>query len=204
MRRFAGVALVTGLAVMALVVVGSALSTAQDRPAGEQPAAAAGEARRGGPGGDQGGERPRFDPERMRTMMLERLKKTMDATDEEWKTIEPLASKVMEKQNAVRTAGLMGGFRMPGRPGAGGPGVGAPGAPAGGGPGMGTPDPEGEALSKALEAKDTPAKEIESKMKAVREARLKKEEELKKAREELRKVLTIRQEALLLLARILD
>jgi len=200
MKKYVGMALVAGLAAMALVV-GSMVSTAQQAPpAGEQPGQPG--QRRGGPGGNRGGDRPQFDPERMRTMMLENLKETLGATDDEWKAIEPLAKNVMEKQQAARMSGF-GGFGFMGR--RGGPGGGPGGDTAGGNrPRFGTPDPEVEALNKALEAKDTPAKDIEAKLKALREARQKKEEELKKAREELRKVLTIRQEAQMVLMGYLD
>jgi len=214
MKKFVGVVLVAGLAVLALVV-GPMVATAQ-RGAGGRPGAAAGQARRGGQPGDQPGGRPQFDPERIRTMMMERLKETLGATDDEWKVIEPLARNVMEKQTAARVGGF-GGFgsflagRRGGPPGPGGERPSAeapperPGAPPGGErPRFGTPDPESEALRAALEAKDTSAKDIEAKLKALREARQKREEELKKAREELCKVLTIRQEAQLVLTGLLD
>jgi len=194
MKKYVGMALLAGLAVLALVI-GTALSTAQQAPGAAGQAGAGRGGRRGGAGGGPG----QFDPAQMRTMMLERLKETLGASDDEWKAIEPLASNVMEKQQAARMGGFggfMGGRRGPG----GGPG----GDRGGGAPRFGTPDPEVEALNKALEAKDTPAKDIEAKLKALREARLKKEEELKTAREALRKVLTIRQEAQMVLMGYLD
>jgi len=162
--------------------------------------------------------------------MVERLRDALGATDEEWKAIRPLVAKVMEKQTG-RLGGMFGGgMRMgfmgppPGGPPPGGPGA-EPGGPPPPGPGDrqrpgaegerggprgdrprlgGPPNPEVEALAKALEAKDTPAADIEAKLKAVREARKKAEDELKAAREDLRKVLTVRQEAVMVLMGMLD
>jgi hypothetical protein len=212
MKKFLGTALLAGLVVAALVV-GSGVSTAQQDQPGQAGQAGQGRGRRGGggPGGDQGGQRPQFDPAQMRARMLEGFKETLGCTDDEWKAIEPLVGNVMEKQQAARSGGFRGGFRgFANRRGPGGdqagPG-GPPGGDRGGPPGGrfgGTPDLEAEALSKALEAKDTPAKDIEARLKALRDARVKREAELKKAREELRAVLTVRQEALLVLMGMLD
>lgn len=127
------------------------------------------------------GQRGQFDPAQMMTRMLERYKEDLDSTDEEWKVIEPLLKKTLE----ARMQSQMGGFFRRGGPSA-------------------TPDPEVEALSKALESKDTPSDEIKTKLSAYRDARKKKEETLQKAREELRKVLTVRQEAQMVLTGVLD
>ena len=56
------------------------------------------------------------------------------------------------------------------------------------------PSPEMEALRKAI-AEDAPAAEIKEKLAAVRAAREKKEAEVQKAQDELRKLLSARQEA---------
>jgi hypothetical protein len=157
------------------------------------------------------GGRGNFDPAQMRTMMMQRMKEQLAATDDEWKAIEPLVTNVMEKQAAARTGGGIGGFMGGRRGGPGGPGGGpqpadqGPGGNRGGGRGGFGPasNPEVEALQKAIDAK-APAKEIEARLKALRDARVKREEDLKKAREELRKVLTITQEAQLVLGGILD
>ena len=63
---------------------------------------------------------------------------------------------------------------------------------------------EATELRTALESEDTPVSEIKAKLKALRDARKKSEDALKKAREELREVLTTRQEARLVLFGILD
>lgn len=59
-------------------------------------------------------------------------------------------------------------------------------------------------MSEAIESEDTPNEEIKAKLKAFRDAAKKREQELKKARDELREVLTLRQEARLVLMSILD
>jgi len=173
---------------------------------------------------DQGGGPPgrgNFDPAQMQERMMERYKEAINATDDEWKAISPMIETVMEKQRASFAGGRgmfgMGGpgGRM-GRGGQGGQG-GGQNAPQGGqqgrrmggqggpgGPFGGTPMPEVEALRTALDKEDTPAADIEAKLKNVRTARKAREADLQKAREELRKVLKIRQEAQLVLMGLLD
>jgi hypothetical protein len=160
-----------------------------------------------------------FDPAQMRAMMLEQIQQQLGASADEWKALEPLVTNVMDKQRAA-SSGMRGMMRMfgPGGPG-GQPGQGGgPGAPGGqpgqggGGPNAdrpprdfrGEPDPDVEALQAALDKQDTPAEDIKAKLTALRTSRTKKEAELKTAREELRKVLTVRQEAQMVLRGILD
>jgi hypothetical protein len=88
-----------------------------------------------------------------------------------------------------------GGPGGPGGPGGFGPPGGGPGGP--GGP-MGfsrEPNPELDALRAAIDAKATSA-ELKAKLTQLREARKKKEADLEKAREDLRQILSIRQEAI--------
>ncbi len=169
---------------------------------------------------DQGGRRGNFDPEQMRARMMENIQTQLAASDDEWKVIEPLVTKVMEKQRAARS-GMMGGpgMMMGGPGGPGGPGgsnraqgnrpqsaqggQGGPGGP--GGPGFrGEPDPDMEALQTVLQSETSTADEIKAKLSAFRTSRDKKAAELKTAREELRKVLSIRQEAQLVMTGMLD
>jgi len=65
-------------------------------------------------------------------------------------------------------------------------------------------DPDVTALQTVLENKDASPEEIKAKLNALRTTRAKREAELKTAREELRKVLTLRQEAQLVLMGMLD
>lgn len=64
--------------------------------------------------------------------------------------------------------------------------------------------PEIDALKKALESDQTPTEEIKAKLTELHNAREKSQDELKAAREDLRKVVTLRQEAVLVLYGILD
>lgn len=77
-----------------------------------------------------------------------------------------------------------------------------------GGPGRGgfrpPPSPEAVALSEALEAEDSSPEQIRAKMDAARAARAQRELKLKKVREELRELLTVRQEARLFSMGLLD
>jgi len=189
MRRLTHPLLV--VAVAALVLVGgTVVAEAQGRggrPSGQgqgEPVGPGGERVRGQgirPGGESGRRRGglggRMDPARMREMMLQRLQEDLGCTDQEWQAISPLVGKVIDAQSEAR----MGRF----------------------GGGRGGPEAESNTevaeLRAALDSEDTPAEEIAAKLKAYRDARKKKEEALAKARDELRKVLTVRQEASLVL-----
>jgi len=64
--------------------------------------------------------------------------------------------------------------------------------------------PEAAALSKVLSAKESSTEQIKASMKTLREARAKQQAELQQARQNLREVLSIKQEARLVLAGLLD
>ena len=159
----------------------------------------------GGQGGGQGGgrgqgNRPNFanmTPEEIRQRMADRYKEQLEITDDaEWKIIQPLVENVATVRMTLM-AGNFRGMRGGGRGGPGGPGggPGGPGAPGGPGGMFGTPSPEIEALNKAIEAKASNA-ELKQALAKVADARKVKEAELAKAQGELRKVLSVRQEAL--------
>jgi hypothetical protein len=137
-----------------------------------------------------------FDPAQMQQMMLERYRDTLEVTsDDEWAAIKPLVQKVMEARMAS-FAGMGRGMMM-GGPGRGGPGGGpnGPGGPGGARPGMfGQTMPEADALQKAIDAKASKA-EIKAALEKYVVARQAKQNELQKAQDNLRKVLTARQEA---------
>lgn len=141
--------------------------------------------RPGGPGG-------RFDPERMREMMAQRMKQVLNCTDEEYEIVGPRLEKVMELQMRNRFMGRRG-MRGPGGPG--GPG---------GGPMMGEQNPEADALQRVLADEDASADTIKAKLEAFRAAKKKDEAELDTAKDKLREVLSIRQEAQLVLMGTLD
>ena len=136
----------------------------------------------------RGGDRGNFDPAEFQKRMMERVREQLEVkSDDEWKVIEPRVTKVME---ARRDASMGGGF---GRGGRGGP---PGGADQGGGrsPFGGEPSAEADALKKAVDAK-APAEEIKAKLAKFREAKKAKEAVLSKAQDELKKVLSLRQEA---------
>ena len=147
----------------------------------------------------QDGNRP--DPEEFRQRMAERMKEQFGVTDEaEWKIIEGKIQKVTEARRAVGGGGFaaMGGFGGGRRGGPGGDGDRAERGNRGGGEGRrgfgGEPSPEVEELRKAIEAKAS-ADEIKTKLAKVREARKANEAKLEAAQEDLKKVLSVRQEA---------
>jgi hypothetical protein len=149
-----------------------------------------------------------FDPEQMRQRMMDRYKEQLEVKDEaEWKLISDRIEKVTTARREIGFGGGFGGFG--GRGGRGGPGGGGGGGGQGGDNAQaarrafgGEPSAEVQALQKAIDAK-APADEIKTKLAKVREARKDKEAKLEKAQDDLRKVLTTRQEASAVLAGLL-
>jgi hypothetical protein len=139
----------------------------------------------------------RFDPAQFQERMAERYKEMLEITDDqEWKAVQPLIQKV----NETRMQAFAGGGR--GMMGFGG-GRRSPDGQAGGPPGQGDQPrrfgppqlPEAETLQKAIDAK-APKAELKAATTKYLEARKAKQAELEKAQENLRKVLTARQEAI--------
>ncbi|MFM8421959.1 MAG: hypothetical protein ACKOEQ_17740 [Verrucomicrobiota bacterium] len=132
----------------------------------------------GGPGGPGGGN---WDPAQMRQRMMERMREQFAVKDDaEWKLI----SERIEKVNDARRESMMRGMGMMFGRGGRGPG----------GQGGGEAMPEQEALQKAIEA-NASSDEIKSKLNKYREALKAKEAVLTKAQDELREVLSAKQEA---------
>jgi hypothetical protein len=181
--------------VLALMVGG--LSLAQQAGGGQ------GGGRRGGQGGGPGGN---FDPAQMRQRMADRMKELLGADDAAWKVLEPRVMKVMELNRQASAGGRGGMFgMMGGRGGRGGPG-GPGGANNAGGMaqrrGSG-PGGEQTALDTAiaklrtvLENQSASPEEIKTALTAVRQAREKAKQELAVAQQDLKKILTVRQEAI--------
>ncbi len=150
-------------------------------------------------GGGGGGGRRNFDPAQMQQRMMERYKEVLEVSnDDEWKAIEPMVQKVMDARMAIG-AGMGRGMFGGGRRGGGGGG----GADNGGDQGNQRPrgffgqqpSPEAQALQKAIDAK-APKAEIKAALTKYVESRKAKQAELEQAQENLRKVLTSRQEAI--------
>lgn len=134
-----------------------------------------------------------FNPEEMRARMTERTRELLDVKNEdEWKLVYARIEKVTEAQREVR--GLSGDMRLLfSRSGDQGGDQG--GRTRGGGFG-GTPNPDSEALSKAVTTK-APTDDLKQRLAKVREARKAAEAKYDKAADDLRQVLTVRQEATL-------
>ncbi len=138
--------------------------------------------------------------EDMRARMVENLRTLLDVKNEdEWKLLYARLEKVREARDEVRA--VSGDFRLlfnVGRTGEAAPtgdrGGRGPGGP--GGFGGGTPNPDSEALSKAITNK-APTEELKQRMARLRDARKAADAKYEKLAEELRQLLTVRQEAAL-------
>lgn len=162
-----------------------------------------------GPAGERGARN--FDPARMQQMMQERMQEQLGATAEEWQVLGPRVMKVMDLSR--QAGGGMGGMlRMGMGARRGGPqgDQAGPGGPGGRGRGplaQGEPtavDKASEALETTLENTAATSDEIKTKLTALRSAKEKAKQELAKAQQDLREVLSVRQEAQLVLMGMLN
>ena len=156
------------------------LATAQDTPPppGDRPAR---------------GDRPGFNMEDFRKRMDAMLKESLKASDDEWTVLQPLIEKVQTKQRdamASRFAGMIGNLF-------GGRGPGGPGGDRAG-------SPESQALRTTLENTSATPEDLKAKLTALRDSRKKVEAEMEASRAELRKVVSVRQEAVLVSMGILE
>jgi len=156
----------------------------------------------GGGGGGAGGggrrQRGNFDPAQMEQRMVDRYKDVLEVnSDDEWNALQPVIKKVVDARRESFAGGMGRGMFGGGR--RGGNGGGDQGGGQGGGAmrrgPMGEPSPEAEALRKAIDAKATTG-EVKAALAKYVESRKVKAEQLKTAQENLRKVLTARQEAI--------
>jgi hypothetical protein len=184
-----------GVAACVLALVVGGMSLAQQGGGGG--------GRRGGGQGGGGGRG--FDPAQFRQMMADQLKQRLGADDQAWKVMEPRVMKVVELNQqgmAGRGRGMFGmmGGRRGGQGGQGGAdNAGAPPQRRGSGPGG-----EQTALDKAmaqlqttLENQSASPDDIKKALTGVREAREKARQELATAQADLKKILSVRQEAVL-------
>lgn len=166
-----------------------------------------------------GGGRGNFDPAQMRQRMMEQWKQQLGADDEAWKVIEPRLTKVIELNRD--TMMNMGRGMFGGRGGMmGGPG--GPGGPQGDQqrgnrqqgdrprfPGMENREPSAvdkatETLNTTLEDQSASPETIKTQLNALRQAREKAKQDLAAAQQDLRQILTLRQEALLVVRGMLN
>jgi hypothetical protein len=150
-------------------------------------------------GGNNGGNgnrpgRGNFDPAQMQQRMMDRYRQDLNYTnDTEWSAVEPLIQKVMDARMAIGR----GGF------GRGGRGGGAPGGQPGGGAFGQQPNPERDALQKAIDD-NAPAAQIKELLAKYEASQKAKQAKLVAAQADLRKVFTVTQEAQATLSGLLE
>ncbi len=186
-----GLVLLLTLSMSMLYAAESEKSARGER--GERPQA------RGQRGGDERGGMGMFgrDPDQMQKMMVEGIKRQLASTDEEWTVIEPRLSKVMKLSVNSRFGGLRSMIGGQGGPGAQGP--------------RDDSGREKSAIEKAAEELGTVLKnteasqdEVKSKLAALRKEKEKAETELITAKSELVSILSLNQEATLVIMGLLD
>lgn len=174
------------LQVLALTAVGTAVLVGQAF------------SQEGPPRGGRGGRDPeqmRQRREQFRQRMEERMKEMLGVNDEEWKVLQPRIEKVQTLSREAR-GGM--GFRMFGR--------GRRGRGGEQGPQREQSEIEKKMsdLQKVLENKDATPEQIKTNLTAYRTAREKVQKDLEKAQKDLREIVTVRQEAQLVLMGVLE
>ena len=151
----------------------------------------------------QGGFRDRAN---FQQRMVEMVKSELGATSQEWTVIEPRLAKVMTLSRDVNQRGM--GMMRRGRRGderAGRGGRGSQGQP--------TQESQSEqsevqkatnSLQEVLNKSDSSPDEVKAKLLALRNAQEKTKQELAKAQQDLKQILSVRQEAKLVLLGLLD
>ena len=175
-RAFRAV-LIAGL----LCTAGSVLK-AQNNPADDTNRRRRGNGNTAAADDNANGRRGGLNPQDMMARLRERLEIT---DDEEWKVVSERLNKVMELR---RTGGGFGGF------GGRGPQGGNADTNGGNRGGRGASTPEMAALQSAVRD-NLPEAEIKSRLERLREVRKENDAKLVKAQEELRAVLSLKQEA---------
>jgi hypothetical protein len=129
--------------------------------------------------------RGNFNPEEMQARILAHMRTQFAVADDaEWKLISDRILKVMELRRSVGGPGFGMVMFRDNRPGA-------------------TANPEADALRTAIEDK-LPEAEIKARLERLRDARKQAEVRLNRAREDLRSILTVRQEAVAVLMGLLQ
>lgn len=141
---------------------------------------------------NQRGPRGGFDPAAMQERMSQMMKERMGATDEEWTVIRPRLEEVM---TLSRNAGGMQGMFGRGRGDRGGQSAQTPTDPV---------QAAVDDLQKTLDKEAPTAAEIKAKLAALRGAREKNKQQLVIAQQKLKEVLTVKQEAILVMMGMLE
>jgi hypothetical protein len=177
-----------GLVIVATIVAGAWLQQALSEENAPTPPAP----------GQRDPEQMRQRMEQFRQQMADRMKQELGVNDEEWKVLQPKIEKVQTLARQSRGGGMgpMGGF------GRRGP---RPGAEADANRPLQTElDKKVAELRKILENKEAKPEEIKPALAALREVRAKAKAELEAAQKELRDIITVGQEARLVLMGVLD
>jgi hypothetical protein len=139
-----------------------------------------------GNGAPGGGQRRAWDPAQIQQRMLDRIQDQLGFTnDTDWDAVKPLVQKVMDARRDVLSGqmrGMFGGGRN--RGGQGGPGGGM----------FGQTSPEQDALQKAIDD-DAPTAQIKDLLAKYKEVQKAKQAKLEAAQDDLKAVLTTKQEA---------
>jgi hypothetical protein len=155
-----------------------------------------------------------FDPAQFKQDYMDRMKESLEVTDTaEWTAIEPKVGAVFDARREVMANGIrgfMGGGRGRRNGGGGGGGGGGNADDNNGGQRrnrgggfMGEPSTAVTALQKAVDDK-APASEVKAKLKVVQDEAKANQAKLVAAQEDLRSVLTPRQEAIATLRGLLQ
>ena len=176
------------LAVVSVLLIAQVATQSQPQGAGQ------GErVRGGGRGGDRADQATRM--EQMRQRRAEQMQEALGVTPEEWKALAPKVEKVQQLGMQVG-----GGMMMGGRGGRGGRG-----AP------EGAPEAQPTEMQKSrqslrgvLDNQESSPEQVKTALESFRQARAKAQAELEAAQRDLREVLTVRQEAQLVLMGLLN
>jgi hypothetical protein len=148
---------------------------------------------------DNGGNggRGSFDPAQFQQRMMDRVRQELNFTnDTDWSAVQPLVQKVMDAQRDARGGSMARMFGGRNRGGQGGQGGGRGGF-------GGQPSPEADALQKAIDD-DAPAAQIKDLLAKYRASQKAKQAKLIANQNDLRAVLTVKQEAQATLLGLLD
>ena len=181
---------VVAMAVM-VAVVWLGLANAQEEPgAGGSQQVGQQVGQPGGQGRGQSGGNGRFDPQQMQQRMLERIKELLQASDQEWQALKPRVEKVMTLSRQTGGTRMMMGGRG--------------GARSTTATQVSTAEKATGELQTALDNKNAQSKEIGAKLTALRAAKKKAGKDLTDAQTALKELLTLRQEAQLVLMGLLE
>ena len=173
--------------IAAALTLSSGTLMAQDNPAPKPPA---GNTPPGQPGG--GGGRGRFDPAEFQKRMMDGIKDRLGFKDDaEWTAVQPLVQKVFDLRRETMTSMRSFGGRSSTGGGGNPPGGNSDRRPSSF---FGTPNPDAEALQKAIDD-NAPAAQVKGALEKFRASKKDKEAKLVTAQEDLRKVLSAKQEA---------